>query len=94
MAQQQPPSAHSGDNTSDGPKGDPWHAFGYIVSGVAVYGLIGWLLDRWLDTTFLVAVGILVGAVLGIYLTWARFNKTQVEDTQSTQAHGKQDEQQ
>lgn len=94
MAQQQPPSAHSGDNTSDGPKGDPWHAFGYIVSGVAVYGLIGWLLDRWLDTTFLVAVGILAGAVLGIYLTWARFNKAQAEDTQSTQTHGKQDEQQ
>ncbi len=92
MAQQQPPSAHSGENPSDGPKGDPWHAFGYIVSGVAVYGLIGWLLDRWLDTTFLVAVGILVGAVLGIYLTWARFNKAQIEPTQGTQTQGKQEQ--
>ncbi|WP_206050843.1 AtpZ/AtpI family protein [Nocardioides speluncae] len=59
---------------------------------MAVYGLIGWLLDRWLDTTFLVAVGILVGAVLGIYLTWARFNKAQIEPTQGTQTQGKQEQ--
>lgn len=59
----------------DGPRGDPWHAFGYIVSGVAVYGFFGWLADRWLDTTFLVAVGILIGAGLGIFMTFARFNR-------------------
>ncbi|KRC56835.1 MULTISPECIES: AtpZ/AtpI family protein [unclassified Nocardioides] len=55
------------------PKGDPWHAFGYIVAGVAFYGFAGWLLDRWLGTTFLVAVGILAGAALGIFQTAARF---------------------
>lgn len=57
------------------PKGDPWHAFGYIVSGVALYGVLGWLADRWLGTTFLVAVGIILGAGLGIYMTFSRFNK-------------------
>jgi F0F1-type ATP synthase assembly protein I len=41
---------------------------------VLVYGLVGWALDRWLDTSFLVVVGILVGAVLGTYMTWKRFN--------------------
>ncbi|NHA00082.1 AtpZ/AtpI family protein [Nocardioides sp. W3-2-3] len=55
------------------PKGDPWHAFGYVVAGVAFYGLLGWLADRWLGTTFLVAVGILAGAALGIYMTARRF---------------------
>ncbi len=55
------------------PKGDAWHAFGYIVSGVAVYGVLGWLADRWLGTTFLVAVGIILGAGLGIFLTVSRF---------------------
>lgn len=54
--------------------GDPWHAFGYIVSGVMIYGALGWGLDRWLDTNGLVAVGILAGAALGIYMTWKRFN--------------------
>ena len=55
--------------------GDPSQAFGYVVAGVAVYGLIGWLLDRWLGTPFLVLVGILVGAALGLYMTYARFIK-------------------
>jgi F0F1-type ATP synthase assembly protein I len=41
---------------------------------VATYGVIGWLLDRWLGTTFLVAVGILVGAGLGLYMTISRLN--------------------
>ncbi len=55
------------------PQGDPWRAFGYIVAGVAFYGFLGWLADRWLGTTFLVAVGILAGAALGIYMTASRF---------------------
>lgn len=57
------------------PKGDPWHAFGYLVSGVAIYGFLGWLADRLLGTGFLVAIGILVGAGLGLYMTFARFNQ-------------------
>ena len=60
----------------DRPKGDPWHAFGYLVSGVLMYGLIGWGLDQWLGTSFLVAIGILVGAGFGIYMTFARFNRS------------------
>lgn len=59
------------------PMGDPWLSFGYIVSGVFLYGLIGWGLDRWLGTNFLVAIGIILGAGFGIYMTWARFNRTQ-----------------
>ncbi|MDQ3486059.1 MAG: AtpZ/AtpI family protein [Actinomycetota bacterium] len=70
MSQQDPPS----DTQRSGPQGDPWHAFGYVVSGVAVYGLVGWGVDQWLGTSFLVAVGILSGAVLGIYLTISRFD--------------------
>jgi F0F1-type ATP synthase assembly protein I len=69
MSQQSPPPA----TPDDGPLGDPWHAFGYIVSGVAVYGVLGWLADRWLGTTFLVGIGIVLGAVFGIYLTIVRF---------------------
>lgn len=55
------------------PQGDPWHAFGYVVAGVAFYGFLGWLADRWLGTAFLVAVGILAGAALGIFMTARRF---------------------
>lgn len=66
MAQQDPVQQNS-------PTGDPWNAFGYLVAGVAFYGLLGWLVDLWLGTSYIVGVGILVGAVLGIYMTWARF---------------------
>lgn len=57
----------------DRPRGDPWNAFGYLVAGVLTYGAIGYGLDLWWGTGFLVAVGILFGAGLGLYMTWARF---------------------
>jgi ATP synthase protein I len=53
--------------------GDPWQGFGYLVAGVLFYGFLGWLADRWLDTHLLVVVGILIGAGLGIYMTFGRF---------------------
>lgn len=61
-------------HTSTPRGGDPWHAYGYLVSGVFLYGGLGWLADRWLGTSFLVAIGILVGAGFGIYMTIARFD--------------------
>ena len=42
-----------------------------------MYGLAGWLLDQWLGTSFLLPVGIVLGAVLGVYLTWVRFRATE-----------------
>ena len=55
--------------------GDPWQAFGYVTSGVALYGFVGWLVDRWWGTSFMVAIGILAGAGLGIYMTFSRFGR-------------------
>jgi F0F1-type ATP synthase assembly protein I len=69
MAEQKPPPS----DPDDVPSGDPWLAFGYLVSGVLLYGLIGWGLDQWLGTSFLVVIGILVGAALGMFMTWRRF---------------------
>ncbi len=66
------PQSPSDSQTS---QGDPWHAFGYLVSGVAMYGFFGWLADRWLGTSFLVVLGILLGAGFGLYMTFARFNR-------------------
>ena len=71
MAEQKPAST-----TDEVPSGDPWLAFGYLVAGVLLYGLIGWALDRWLNTSFLVVVGILLGAGLGMFMTWRRFRLT------------------
>lgn len=72
----QPDPAHDSPAETPEPKsqGDPWHAFGYVTAGVLLYGFLGWLADRWLGTTFLVAIGILFGAGLGIYMTIKRFD--------------------
>ena len=43
------------------------------AAGVPI-GFLGWLADRWLGTSFLVVIGILLGAGLGIYLTIKRFD--------------------
>lgn len=68
MSQQEPHAARETPTTLRA-QGDPWQAFGYIVGGVGFYGGVGYLLDRWWGTSFMVVVGILTGAVLGIYLT-------------------------
>jgi ATP synthase protein I len=71
-----PTSSHPDPTSGAQPReayGDPWQAFGYLVSGVLFYGVLGWLLDRWLDTRYLVVVGILFGAGLGIYMSFGRF---------------------
>ena len=79
MTQQNPGSAPDEESSA----GDPWHAFGYLVAGVGMYGFLGWLADRWLGTSFLVVLGILLGAGLGLYMTFARFNRS--PDPQSKQ---------
>ncbi len=75
MAPHEPPAERRDDH--NGPQGDPWNAFGYLVAGVLVYGLVGYALDRWWGTSFLVAVGIVVGAALGLYQTYKRFEITE-----------------
>lgn len=72
------------------PQGDPWLAFGYLVAGVLVYGAVGWLADWWLGTSFLVVIGILFGAFLGIYMTFKRFGGTPIATDE--QSHGKETE--
>ncbi len=45
----------------------------YLISGVAFYGFLGWLGDRFLGTGFLVPIGIVLGAALGCYMIIRRF---------------------
>ena len=50
-----------------------WSIIGTLVAGVLAWGAIGWLLDRWLGTEYLVAVGILLGAAGTFYLIIRRY---------------------
>jgi ATP synthase protein I len=50
-----------------------WTALGYLISGMAFWGFVGWLVDRWLDLGGIAtAVGVLVGTGAGIYLVVKR----------------------
>lgn len=50
---------------------DPWAVIGRLAAGVGVYGFLGWLGDHWLGTSFLLPVGIVAGAALGLVATFA-----------------------
>jgi hypothetical protein len=57
-------------------EGAAWSIFGYIISGLLIWGGIGLALDKWLGTHFIVLIGLLLGAGSGIYLVWLRFDKS------------------
>jgi F0F1-type ATP synthase assembly protein I len=44
-----------------------------MISGMAVWGGVGWLLDRWLDTRVFAPVGILLGVSIAIYVVVVRY---------------------
>jgi ATP synthase protein I len=50
-----------------------WTVFSYLVSGMAVYGAIGWLIDQWVGhTTIFLLIGAVVGLITGIALVFLR----------------------
>ena len=50
-----------------------WSIIGTMLSGMAVWGGAGWLLDRWLDTKVFVPVGILLGMAVAIFVVVVKF---------------------
>lgn len=59
-----------------GPLGEAaaWTVLAYLISGPLLYGGLGWLADRWLGTDpVFVAVGIIGGMGLALYLVWFRY---------------------
>ena len=63
--------ADSGDQRLD--EARMWNVVSYLITGPAMFGAVGWGLDHWLGTTWLVAVGIVGGMALSLYLVWFRY---------------------
>lgn len=57
-----------------------WNVPAYLLAGIGVYGGIGYALDRWLGTGFLVLVGMLLGAALALYVIWVRYGGSRPRD--------------
>jgi len=72
MAGDQPPKPPQSSGANDG-----WTMVGYLISGILVFGGIGWLVDRGLHANGIpIAVGAIIGAILSIYLVFKRYGST------------------
>jgi ATP synthase protein I len=68
----------TGDRSPQSPRDDDeaaagasqgWTAVSYLIGGIVVWGLVGWLIDRWWDTGGIAtAIGAVLGAGGGVYL--------------------------
>jgi ATP synthase protein I len=61
----------------------------YLIAGVGLYGLLGWLGDHYLGTGFLLPIGIVAGAACGCYVIIRRFGR--VDDAVSRSAKDRSD---
>ncbi|UBU15134.1 AtpZ/AtpI family protein [Nonomuraea gerenzanensis] len=52
-----------------------WSIPSLLLAGMAIYGGIGWLLDRWLDMSAFFPIGIVLGLVLAGYLAYRKFSR-------------------
>ena len=59
--------------SSRGEEGAFWTIIGYLLSGLLIWGGGGFLLDRWLGTSYIGICGMLLGVTSAMYLIWLRF---------------------
>ncbi|WP_409331657.1 hypothetical protein [Trujillonella humicola] len=50
-----------------------WGVTGTLISGMAVWGGVGWLLDRWWDTRVFFAAGVILGVAVAIYVVVVKY---------------------
>lgn len=50
-----------------------WGVTGTLISGMAVWGGIGWLVDQWLDTRVFFPVGVILGIAVAIYVVVVKY---------------------
>lgn len=62
-------------NNSKNEENALWSIVGYLLSGLLIWGGIGWGFDQWLDTSYFLLIGLLLGAGASIYLVWLRFGR-------------------
>ena len=61
---------------SNNEEGALWSIMGYLISGLLIWGGIGFALDHWLHTHhYFFLGGLLLGAGASIYLVWLRFGR-------------------
>ena len=76
---EQPKASHDQPKSQGGEKSDGMdlglRVLSYLISGVMIYGLLGWLGDHYLGTRFLLPIGIVAGAAFGVYVIIRRYGR-------------------
>jgi hypothetical protein len=52
-----------------------WSILSYMITGMALYGGIGWLIGRWTHLAVLFPVGMLVGLGLAVLMVILRYGR-------------------
>ncbi|MPN08841.1 hypothetical protein SDC9_156127 [bioreactor metagenome] len=47
----------------------------YLLTGIGLYGGLGWLADNLLHTSFLMVVGFIVGMIISFYIIIKRYGR-------------------
>ena len=71
-----PPQSHGAGPTDHRGRDDAniaWAIMGSLLSGIVVWGGVGYLLDRVLGTSFIVLIGVLVGVFASLYLVFVKY---------------------
>jgi hypothetical protein len=56
---------------------DPWSALSLIISGVLLWGAIGYGVSEWLHSRAYMGGGVLIGGVLGVLSVYLRYGRAQ-----------------
>jgi hypothetical protein len=56
--------------------GEAWTALSHLLTGILLFGGIGWAVDALLDLRGFTAAGLLVGAAASMYLIYVRYVKS------------------
>lgn len=69
-----------------------WQITGRLLTGILLYGAIGWLIGLWLgQQKLLTAAGILFGMFASLYLVFARLRHNEIEQDSTQSNTGKDD---
>lgn len=82
-------SSQAPDDSGRGAQTDAWGALSLVLSGVLVWGGVGWLLSSWLNHPVFVAVGLVLGMGAALYLVWLRYGRPEPGSTPEPPAGGR-----
>jgi ATP synthase protein I len=52
-----------------------WMIFGYLLSGMAFYGGVGWLIGRWTHIALIFPIGMLFGLGVGVFAVIYKYGR-------------------